>query len=219
MIVIIMGCGRVGAQVARRLDEQGHDVRVIDHNETARSLLGASFRGAFIEGVGFDREILLQAGIEQAAAFAATSSSDNANIVAARIARNVYRVPRVVARLYDPGRAEIYRRLGLVTISSTTWGAQRIFELIAHLRLDPLISFGHGEVSLVSVEVTPALVGRQVNQVSVPAEILVVAITRNGQALVPLLGTVFERDDLLHIAVRRSAMDRLEALFQLGEGG
>jgi trk system potassium uptake protein TrkA len=219
MIVIIMGCGRVGAQVARRLDEQGHDVRVIDHKETARALLGPSFRGAFIEGVGFDREILLQAGIKQAAAFAATSSSDNANIVAARIARNVYRVPRVVARLYDPGRAEIYQRLGLVTISSTTWGAQRIFELIAHLRLDPLITFGHGEVSLVSVEVTPALVGRQVNQVSVPGEILLAAITRNGQALVPLLGTVFERDDLLHIAVRHSAMDRLEALFQLGEGG
>ena len=219
MIVIIMGCGRVGAQVARRLDEQGHDVRVIDHKETARDLLGPAFRGAFIEGVGFDREVLLQAGIEQAEAFAATSSSDNANIVAARIARNVYRVPRVVARLYDPGRAEIYRRLGLVTISSTTWGAQRIFELLAHIHLDPVVSFGHGEVSLVSLEVAPSLVGRQVNQVSVPGEIQVVAITRNGQALVPLLGTAFERDDLLHVAVQASAMDRLEALFQLGEGG
>lgn len=219
MIVIIMGCGRVGAQVARRLDEQGHDVRVIDHQETARDLLGPAFGGGFIEGVGFDREVLLQAGIEQAEAFVATSSSDNANIVAARIARAVYHVPRVVARLYDPGRAEIYRRLGLVTISSTTWGAQRIYELIAHLNIDPVASFGHGEVSLVSVEITPSLVGRQVNQVSVPGEILVVAITRNGRALVPLLGTAFERDDLLHLAVRASAMGRLEALFQLGEGG
>ncbi|MCJ7512572.1 MAG: TrkA family potassium uptake protein [Anaerolineales bacterium] len=219
MIVIIMGCGRVGAQVARRLDEQGHDVRVIDHKETARDLLGPTFGGQFIEGVGFDREILVQAGIEEATAFAATSSSDNANIVAARIARNVYHVPRVVARLYDPSRAEVYQRLGLVTISSTTWGAQRIFELLAHTHLDPVMTFGHGEVSLVALEVAPALVGRQVNQISLPGEIQVVAITRGGQAIVPLLGTAFEHNDLLHLAVHASAMGRLETLLQLGEGG
>jgi trk system potassium uptake protein TrkA len=219
MRVIIMGCGRVGAQVARRLDEEGQDVSVIDHQETARDLLGSGFRGTFIEGVGFDRDTLIQAGIEQAAAFAATSSSDNANIVAARIAHNVYRVPRVVARLYDPRRAEIYKRLGLVTISSTAWGAQRIHDLLSHGQVDPVLTFGHGEVSLVSAEVPAVFTGRPVSQVSVPGEIAVVAITRRGQALLPLLGTTFEAGDTACFSVHASSMRRLEEMLGLGEGG
>jgi trk system potassium uptake protein len=219
MKTIIMGCGRVGAVVARRLDEQGHEVSVIDHKETARDLLGPNFRGSFIEGIGFDRQVLLQAGIEQAAAFAATSSSDNANIVAARIARSIYGVPRVVARLYDPRRAEIYQRLGLVTISSTSWGAQRIFELLSYSHLDPLMTFGHGEVAILAADAPPSWVGRQVSQLSIPGEISVVAITRQGEATVPLLGTVIQQGDVVHCAVHSGAMGRFEALLGVGEGG
>jgi trk system potassium uptake protein TrkA len=118
---------RVGEQAARFLSEEGHNVTVIDQDGYALERLGANFKGSKIKGVGFDRQILINAGIEHADAFAATSSSDNANIVAARIARNIFHVPHVIARLYDPRRAEIYRRLGLVTISSTTWGAERIW--------------------------------------------------------------------------------------------
>lgn len=122
MKVIIMGCGRVGEQLARLLVDEGHQVVVIDYDERALARLGPNFKGQRINGVGFDRDVLMKAGIEQADAFAAASSSDNANIVAARIAHNIFHVPRVVARLFDPQRAEIYRRLGMLTISSTTWG-------------------------------------------------------------------------------------------------
>ena len=218
MKVIVMGCGKVGSQVSRRMAEEGHDVVVVDSDPASFTRLGAKFPGKVVTGVGFDRNVLLEAGIEHAEAFAATSASDNANIVAARIARNIYHVPRVVARLYDPRRAEIYQRLGLVTISSTTWGAERIYELITHSELDAVMTFGQGEVSLIAVEAPPRLVGRMVNQVSIPGEVSVVAITRQGEARIPALGSEFRSGDLIHFAVSASAMQRLEALLGLGEG-
>jgi trk system potassium uptake protein TrkA len=219
MKIIIMGCGRVGEQAARLLSEDGHDVTVIDQDVHALDRLGKDFKGRRVKGVGFDRQVLISAGIEHADAFAATSSSDNANIVAARIARNVFHVPHVVTRLFDPRRAEIYRRLGLETISSTTWGAERICELISHAELDPVFSFGSGEVNLVAVELPPQLTGRQVRDLTVPGEIMVVNITRQGKALFPLTGTVFKENDLLHLAVAASAMERVKSLLGIGEGG
>jgi trk system potassium uptake protein len=219
MKIIIMGCGRVGEQAARFLSEEGHNVTVIDQDANALERLGGNFKGSKIKGVGFDRQVLLNAGIEHADAFTATSSSDNANIVAARIARIVFHVPIVITRLYDPRRAEIYRRLGLITISSTTWGAKRICELISHADLDPVFSFGNGEVNLVAVELPPQLVGRRVRDLTVAGEIMVVNITRQGIALLPLSGTEFQEDDLLHLAVAAQAMDRVRSMLGMGEGG
>jgi trk system potassium uptake protein TrkA len=218
MRVIIMGCGRVGEQVARVLAGEGHTVAVIDPVPEALARLGPDFRGKAVRGLGFNRKVLLEAGIEQADAFAATSSSDNANIVAARLARTVFRVPKVVARLYDPRRAEIYRRLGLITISSTTWGARRIHELLTHAELDPVMAFGNGEVALIEIEVPPRLVGRAVNQLTVPGEVAVVTITRQGHALLPALGAEFRAGDVVHLAVLSAAMERVEDLLGLREG-
>ena len=215
MKIIIMGCGRIGSTVSLLLQDEGHQVTVIDPEPRNLERLGPAFRGAKIPGVGFDRQVLLQAGIQGADAFVATSASDNAHIISARIARNSFHVPRVIARLYDPRRAEIYRRLGLVTISMTDWGARRINELLAHAELEPTFYFGKGEVSLVAVEAPPALVGRQVNDLTVPGEISVVAITRDGEALMVTLGTELCRGDLVHFAVQASAMHRLEALLGL----
>ncbi len=215
MRAIIMGCGRVGEQVARILDAEGHVVTVIDYSAEALTRLGADFRGRKVNGVGFDRHVLLEAGIESADAFAATSSSDNANIVAARVARNIFHVPKVIARLYDPRRAEIYQRLGLLTISSTTWGAQRIYELLTHDNLDPMMSFGNGEVKLLTMELPLQLEGREVHHITVPGEVHVVAITREGCAMLPTLGTVFRKGDLVCLSVLSSAMDRLEGLLGL----
>jgi trk system potassium uptake protein TrkA len=214
-----MGCGRVGEQVARLMDRENYHVTVIDSDSAALDRLGHEFKGRAIKGVGFDRDVLLAAGIEQADAFAATSSSDNANIIAARIARQVFRVPRVIARLYDPRRAEIYRRLGLITISSTVWGAERIRELLVHADFDPRMTFGHGEVVLLAIETPPQLVGRQVKNLVVAGEINVVAITRQGQAFLPIMGTEFRQDDVIHLAILSVAMDRAKAMLGLGEGG
>lgn len=218
MKVIIMGCGRVGEQVARILSDEGHAVTVVDYDANALARLGPEFTGQKVKGIGFDRRVLIAAGIEQADAFAAASSSDNVNIVAARLARNVFHVPKVVARLYDPRRAEIYRRLGLVTISSTSWGARRIHELLTHTNLDPVMTFGNGEVVLIGIEAPPRLVSRRVTNLTVPGEVNVTAITRQGKAFLPTLGTEFRAGDLVHLAVLASAMERLEDLLGLSEG-
>jgi trk system potassium uptake protein TrkA len=212
MKVIVMGCGRIGSQVSQLLSDQGDEVTIIDHDNNSEGRLGPNFKGKIIKGLGFDRSILVEAGIEQAEAFVAASQSDNANIVAARIARNLFHVPRVVARLYDPRRAEIYQRLGLTTISSTNWGAERIFQVLTHTDIDVWDSFGAGEVSLVHVEIPFTLNGRSVQDLNVPGEIMVVAITRNDHAFVPTSGTEFHEGDLVNLVVLSSAMNRLESM-------
>ncbi len=212
MKVIVMGCGRIGSQVSMLMANQGHAVTIIDHDDNATGRLAPNFKGKLVKGLGFDRDVLMAAGIEQADAFVAASSSDNANIVAARIARNIFHVPRVVARLYDPRRGEIYQRLGLTTISSTNWGAERIVQVLTHTDLDVWNTFGRGEVSLLHLETPQTLVGRTVAQLNVPGEVQVISITRNEKALIPTIGTEFREGDLIHLVVLSSAMGRLEEM-------
>jgi len=212
MKVIIMGCGRVGSQVSLLLARQGHEVIVIDHDANALSKLGTDFKGRVVRGVGFDRKVLIEAGVETAEGFVSASSSDNANIVAARIARNIFHVPRVVARLYDPVRAEIYQRLGLTTISSTAWGAERIVEVVTHNDLDVLNIFSDGGTTMVRVEVPARLNGHRVAQMNIPGEVSVTAITRNDHTFIPVSGTEFQDGDVVYLAVIPSAMDRLEEM-------
>jgi trk system potassium uptake protein len=215
MRTIVMGCGRVGSQVSLLLSRAGHDVTIIDPSAENLALVGEDFPGKLIQGVGFDRKILVEAGIENADAFAATGQSDNVNIVSARIARNIFHVPRVVARLYDPKRAEIYRRLGLQTISMISWGSERIYEMLIHSSFDPLISFGTGEVSILSIAIPQKITGQLVRDVEVPGEISVVGITRDGKAFIPISGSELQENDIIHISVLSSAVDRIESLFEL----
>jgi len=215
MRIIIMGCGRVGEQVARLMAVEGHAITIVDMDPGALARLEPDIPARKVVGVGFDRRVLIEAGIEDADAFAAASSSDNANIVAARIARNYFHVPRVVARLYDPRRAEIYHRLGMLTISSTTWGAERIRELILYADLDPIVTFGDGEVCMVKMVTPPQLVGRMVKNLNVSGEISVSAIVREGKAFIPLLGTEFVSGDVIHLVLLSSAMDRLNSMLGL----
>lgn len=212
MNIIVMGCGRVGSQVSLLLAERGHEVTVIDHDDNALARLGPSFKGRLVRGLGFDRSVLLEAGVENAEGFVAASSSDNANIVAARTARNIFHVPRVVARLYDPVRAEVYQRLGLTTISSTAWGAERIVEVVTHGDLDVLQVFGDEGATLVRVEAPARLTGRNVMQLNVPGELMVIAITRSDCTFIPVSGTEFQEGDVIYLAVIPSAMVRLEEL-------
>ncbi len=215
MKIIVMGCGRVGSQVSLLLVRQGHDVTVIDHDDNALARLGQDFKGRVVHGLGFDRTVLVEAGVETAEGFIAASSSDNANIVAARTARNIFRVPRVVARLYDPVRAEVYQRLGLATISSTQWGAERIVEVVTHTDLDVLQVFGEGGTTMVRVEVPSRLIGYRVTQMNIPGEVLVTAITRDDHTFIPVTGTEFREGDVIYLAVIPSAMVRLEEMLGL----
>jgi trk system potassium uptake protein TrkA len=212
MKVIIIGCGRVGSGLAQVMGRRGHDVTVIDTDPAALNRLGPAFKGRKVVGVGFDREILLEAGIHQADALAAVTVSDEANVVSARLARQVFRVPRVVARVYDPGKAEIYRRFGLQTISPVSLGVDRLAEMLSFAHLDTVVSLGSSEVDIVNLDVPRLLVGRSVNEITVPGEIHVVALTRAGKTFLPTLGTVFQEADLLHVAVLVSSADRLGRL-------
>ncbi len=215
MRVIIVGCGRMGSELALQLSHDGHDVTVVDINPQAFYRLGPAFKGRTVEGVGFDRDVLVRAGVERADALAALTSGDNRNIITARVARNVFRVPKVIARLYDPGRAEIYQRLGLQTVSSTAWGVSRAIQLLAHAELNVAISLGNGEVEMLEMELPLHWASRTVNNVNVPGEVSVTAITRQGKTFIPTLGTVFQEDDRVAIAILATSRGRLEDLMAL----
>jgi trk system potassium uptake protein len=212
MKIIVIGCGRVGRDLSLALIQQNHSVVVVDPDPTRFEMLGTRFPGQTIVGVPFDREVLVHAGIERADGLAAVTPTDNANIVTARIAKLIYRVPQVVARLYEPSRAEVYRKLGLQTISSTTWAVGRITQLLTHARLDPLMEIGSGEVSMLEIEIGPRLDGHTVKELNVSTEVKLISITRAGKAFIPNSVTPFVLGDLVHIAVARGALSRLESL-------
>ncbi len=218
MKIIIMGCGRVGEQVAILMAEAGYHITVIDNDRIRLNRVALNDKIRTVKGIGFDRDVLIQAGIEETDAFAATDSSDNMNVIAARIARNIFHVPKVVARLFDPRRAEIYQRLGLTTISSTSLGAERIRELLIQTDEDPVMSFGSGEVYLYTIEIPTQLVGHRVKDLTVPGEIQLNSIIRKDHAFIPLSGAEFLQGDQINLTVLASAIERMKLLLGYGEG-
>jgi len=212
MQIVILGCGRVGSQLANLLSLEGHKVTVIDNNPKAFSRLGKSFKGSTVTGFGFDKGILEKAGIEHADAFASVTEGDNRNIVSALIAKREYRVPIVVARIYDPLRALVYKKLGITTISPTTWGANKIREIICHSDILSQMSLGNGEVEIVEVEINTNLAGFTSDKINVPGEIMVLSITKLGRAFIPVVGTVMDKGDLLHIAVASTSIPQLKRI-------
>ena len=212
MKIIVIGCGRVGAGLAQSLSQRGHAVTVVDKEPAAFARLGAGFTGHTATGLCFDREVLLHAGIGRADGLAAVTGSDATNLVTARLARQEFHVPRVVARLYEPRKAAVYQQLGVQTITPITWGIQRIAEILCYSQLHTILSLGSGEVDLVEVELPHLLSGRTVNEVTLAGEIQVVAISRGGNTFLPTLGTVFQEGDVLHLVVLAASAERLTTL-------
>ncbi len=212
MRVIIVGCGRVGANLANALSAERHNVVVIDRNPLSFGRLSREFNGQMLTGVGFDREILQKADIEGANALAATTNSDNVNIVVAVTAKETFKVPRVVARIYDPEAAEIYRREGIPTVTPTLLAANTMKAMIAHPQLVILSALGSGEVKFLEAEVTKPLVGRTAQELIIPGESMVHAMVRRGQAMIPRADTRLEAGDVLHITVATRAITNLEKL-------
>ncbi|MCE7004648.1 TrkA family potassium uptake protein [Kibdelosporangium philippinense] len=211
MKVIIMGCGRVGSTLAHQLSVEGHDVCVVDRDPTTRELLPGNYSGGFIVGNGYNRSILEWAGIAEAGVFVAVTSGDNTNIVGARIAKEDYRVPQVVARIYDPRRADIYRELGIPTVASVRWTTNRIRQMLSHRYVNPEVSFGNGETLLVRETLPAWFAGRPLHELEVDGEIRVIAITRGGASFLPMPSTVAEADDAVSFAVAATALDRLRS--------
>jgi trk system potassium uptake protein TrkA len=206
----------MGSGLAQTLQLRGHAVAVVDREPSSFERLGPAFRGRTIVGVGFDRQALIEAGIERADALAAVMPSDEANVVAARLASAFFAVPRVVVRLYDPRKTEIYNRLGLQTISPVSWGINRVADMLCYSQLDTVTSLGGGGVDIVQVESTALLSGRTVQSITMPASIHVIAIGRGGKTFLPTLGTVFQAGDIVHIAVTPTAIDRLREMLDVG---
>ncbi|GAB3147049.1 TrkA family potassium uptake protein [Amycolatopsis stemonae] len=211
MKVIIMGCGRVGSTLAQQLAADGHAVCVLDRDPATRELLPAGYPGDFVVGNGYHRDVLRQAGIDDADAFVAVTAGDNTNIVGARIAKEDYRVPQVVARIYDPRRADIYRDLGIPTVASVRWTTHRIHQLLSHRNLDPETVFGNGETLLVREPLPAWFTGRPFAELEVDGEIRVVAVTRGGASFLPTAASTAEAGDTVGFAVAASSLPRLSS--------
>jgi trk system potassium uptake protein TrkA len=212
MKVIIVGCGMLGSGLAKNLIRKGHTVTVIDNNPEAFELLGKDFKCETIVGVGFDRDVLEKARIRIADAIVASTESDEVNALIGRISRNIYKVPHVISRLYDPGKAEIYRTLGIQTISTTVWGILRATEMLSYSQLDTVLSIGNSNVELVRIETPALLIGKAVNELTTISEIQVVAISRENNTFIPTLGTVLQKHDVIYIAVLAASEKRLKSL-------
>ncbi len=216
MHVVVVGCGRVGSSLATGLIDAGHSVAIIDKRPEAFDRLGQGFTGQAIAGIGFDRDRLMEAGIEKATAVAAVTNGDNSNIMIARVARETFRVERVVARIYDPRRAAIYQRLGIPTVATVSWASERVLrhilpELAAVDWVDP-----SAKVCLIERAIPGSWAGRLVSELEEPGRARLVAIGRLGVAQIPKADLVAQEGDIAYVAVGGDAIAAFDE--RLAEG-
>jgi trk system potassium uptake protein len=217
--IVIMGCGRVGAALALQLAPLDHTIAVIDQDPLAFRRLGEEFAGVTVKGVGFDRETLIEAGIEQAGAFAAVSSGDNSNIIAARVARETFGVRRVVARIYDPKRAEVYERLGIPTVATVPWTSSRLLKAVlgettAEAWRDP-----SGTVAMVAVSPHEGWVGTSIAGFEEATGTRAAVLTRFGTGQLPVPTAVIQSGDLLHVLATDDQRAALHVTASRAPGG
>ena len=208
-----MGCGRVGSSLATELEAAGHSVAVIDKSREAFRRLGPDFKGRTVSGIGFDRDTLLEAGVETADAFAAVSDGDNSNILAARVARENFGVSNVVARIYDPGRAEIYQRLGIPTVATVIWATDQILRRIIPEGSRSEWRDATGTVQLVEVHPHASWFGQPVSEIEKLTNSRIAFVTRLGEGLLPDDHIVLQEGDLIHVVVLKSDVAKIEKAY------
>lgn len=209
MNVIVVGCGRVGAQLAYRLSQKGHQVTVLDQAVTAFDNLPTDFRGRTVEGEVLAQGVLHRAGIDQADGLAAVTNSDSLNAVVAHLARSVYQITNVVVRNYDPRWQPLQEAFGLQVISSSAWGAQRLEELLYGAEIRVVFSAGNGEVEVYELEIPASWRGHTLQELLSGAQCLPVALTRAGQALLPGHDTLLEECDVIHVSATFEGIESL----------
>ncbi len=216
MFVIVVGCGRVGSELAFGLFQAGHQVAVIDEVGTSFENLHPDYRGRTIEGEVLSEEVLKRSGIETADGLAAVTNSDSVNAVVGHVARTVYEVPNVVVRNYNPRWLPMHHAFGLQVVSSTGWGAQRIEELLSDPRGRAVFSAGNGEVEIHEVVVPSVWSARTVADLLGGAGCVAAALTRAGRAMLPSPDTPLEAGDVLHVSATRQGMDALRGRLEPG---
>jgi trk system potassium uptake protein TrkA len=214
-----MGCGRVGSAIARRLEGMGHSVAVIDQDPGAFRRLGPEFGGRQITGLGFDRQTLLDAGVDSAGAFAAVSSGDNSNIIAARVARETFGVQHVVARIYDSKRAEVYERMGIPSVATVPWTVNRLLRELLSVNVSELWREPTGKVLLMRITVTEPWVGRKLSELEAASGARAAWLVRFGDAQLPHAGTVLQDGDQLIVAVTDEIIARVHEVVESGPAG
>ncbi len=216
MHVVIMGCGRVGSTLARSLEDRNHTVAVIDSEPDAFRRLGPSFNGEKVTGYGFDRDVLSRAGIERAEAFAAVSSGDNSNIIAARVARESFGIQQVVARIYDPGRAEVYQRLGITTVATVKWTADQVLRRLLPAGAEPDFRDPSGTIRVDHLLAPQAWIGHRSVQFQEQSRSRIAWIDRLGEGMLPTRETVIQEGDMLHLVIREENADHAYAAITAG---
>ncbi|NYG55697.1 trk system potassium uptake protein TrkA [Nocardioides perillae] len=216
MHVVIMGCGRVGSTLARSLEDRHHTVAVIDSEPDAFRRLGPEFNGDKVTGIGFDQEVLEKAGIRRADAFAAVSSGDNSNIIAARVARETFGIDQVVARIYDPGRAEVYQRLGITTVATVKWTADQVLRRLLPAGAEPDFRDPSGTIRLDQVPVPEAWIGGRTIVFQQQSRSRIAWIDRLGEGMLPVRETVLQEGDLLHLVMREENAAHAYAVLERG---
>jgi trk system potassium uptake protein len=211
--IVIMGCGRVGSTLAHILEDRGNSVAIIDKDPEAFRKLRSGFKGERVTGIGFDRGVLIQAGIERADAFAAVSSGDNSNIIAARVVRETFGIERVAARIYDSRRAEVYERLGIPSVATVRWTADQILRQLLPEGSEPLWRDPTGKIVLAEIAFSPIWIGEQVKSIEARTMTRIAFVDRLGQAFVPDTSTVLQEGDVIHVIARESEIDRIAAAF------
>ena len=214
MNAVIVGCGRVGAELAAALGNRGFNISIIDKNPRAFEQLHPGFEGKTLVGPGFDQELLEKAGIREAEIFIAVTNGDNSNIVSARIAKEYYEVPRVAARIYDPRRAQIYERLGIPTVATVAWTTDQVLAKVLPAADSMEWTIGSGEVVVVGIPVPAALFARPLAELESPGQVRVSALTRFGQTIIPDSKSIGQEGDFVHLSVLRSALPLLEEQLQ-----
>lgn len=215
MKIIVVGCGRVGAELAPQLEQAGHHVTVLDKRAAAFHRLPATFSGRRIAGSGFDRDDLASAGIADADAVAAVTSGDNTNILTARIAREVYEIPRVVARIYDPRRAIIYERLGIPTVATVTWTTDQILRRLEPGRANVEWAAATGDVVLIERALPESWAGRALSDLTVGEAFALTAVRRDASTRLATPGLVGQAGDIVYLTVHRDSVDAMQALLDL----
>lgn len=197
-----MGCGRVGSTLANSLEDRNHTVSIIDSEPDAFRRLGPAFNGDKIAGIGFDQQVMEKAGIRRADAFAAVSSGDNSNIIAARVARETFGIQQVVARIYDPGRAEVYQRLGITTVATVKWTADQVLRRILPAGAEPDFRDPSGTIRVDHITVPEVWIGSRTIDLQVQSRSRIAWIDRLGEGMLPVRETVLQEGDMLHLVIR-----------------
>ncbi len=213
MHIVIMGCGRVGSTIAHILEDRGNSIAIIDRDPEAFRRLRSGFKGERVTGIGFDRGVLIQAGIERADAFAAVSSGDNSNIIAARVVRETFGIQRVAARIYDSRRASVYERLGIPSVATVRWTADQMLRKLLPEGSEPLWRDPTGKIVLAEVAFSPVWIGEQVKSIEARTMTRIAFLDRLGEAFVPDAGTVLQEGDVIHVIARESDLDKIAAAF------